>query len=85
MLRSLRALLVQLASSVNHAEYDRALAEELEAHVELHAADNVRRGMSPGAARRDALMRLGGVQQIREQCLDRGTVRWLVRLLVPHR
>jgi hypothetical protein len=80
MIRALRALLRQIEHSLNRAEYDRSIADELEAHVELHAAENIRLGMDPVTARRHALIKLGGVQQTMERCWDAGTIRWLGRL-----
>ena len=76
-----RTLLHQIVRSLNRAAYDRAMADELDAHVDMHVADNVRRGMDPIAAGRDALMKLGGVQQTMERCWDVGTIKWLVRLV----
>jgi predicted permease len=46
------------------------LAAELESHLQLHIDDNVRAGMSPKAARRDALKKLGGVEQTKEKYRD---------------
>jgi putative ABC transport system permease protein len=46
---------------------ERDLAAELESHLELHIADNVRAGMTPEEARRQALIALGGVQQTKER------------------
>jgi hypothetical protein len=43
---------------------ERDLADELEAHLQLHIDDNVRAGMSPDAARRHALLSLGGVESV---------------------
>ncbi len=40
---------------------------ELESHLELHIDENLRRGMTPEAARRDALVALGGLQSVRER------------------
>ena len=74
---TLRALATRFLRSWRRDEYARAVAAELEAHVGLQTADNVRRGLSPADARRDALMRLGGVQQTRERCLDVMTFRWI--------
>jgi hypothetical protein len=79
-----RALLIQIVHSLNRSAYDKAIAEELEAHVALHAADNERLGMDAAAARRHALMQLGGVQQTMERCWDAGTIRWIVRLVHPY-
>src|SRR5262249_36319844 len=44
------------------AEFDR----ELESHLEMLAAENLRRGMTPEEARRAAVLRLGGAPQIKE-------------------
>jgi hypothetical protein len=36
------------------------------AHIEIAIEENIRRGMSPEEARRQALVQFGGVQQARE-------------------
>ena len=74
-----RALTARFICSCRSDEYTRAIAAELDAHIALHTADNIRRGLSPAEARREALVRLGGVQQTRERCLDAMTFRWIVR------
>ena len=50
---------------------DRELAEEMESHLQLHIDDNVRSGMSAEEARRQALIKLGGIEQTKEACRDR--------------
>ena len=40
---------------------------ELESHLAMHIADNVRAGMTPAEARRHALIALGGIEQAKEQ------------------
>ncbi|HKW61524.1 MAG TPA: ABC transporter permease [Candidatus Acidoferrum sp.] len=50
---------------------DAELAAELESHLQLHIEDNLRAGMTPEAARRDALLKLGGVEQTKENYRDR--------------
>lgn len=47
-------------------ERDRELEEEIESNLQLHIADNLRAGMSAGEARRQALIRLGGVEATKE-------------------
>jgi putative ABC transport system permease protein len=42
------------------------LVDELNCHINAHVEDNVRAGMSPDEARRDALLALGGVAQTTE-------------------
>ncbi|HYU22180.1 MAG TPA: permease prefix domain 1-containing protein, partial [Candidatus Dormibacteraeota bacterium] len=50
---------------------DRDLAAEMESHLQMHIEDNLRAGMSPAEARRQALMKLGGVEQTKEIYGDR--------------
>jgi predicted permease len=55
----------------NQTASDAELREELQAHLEMHVAENVRRGMSPADARRAALAASGGMtsaaESVREQ------------------
>src|SRR2546423_1739180 len=44
--------------------------DELEFHIEMRVADNVRRGMSPEAARAEAVARFGEVTPIREALVE---------------
>jgi putative ABC transport system permease protein len=46
---------------------DERLREELEGYVAMQAEENVRAGMTPTEARRQALLKLGAVESIREQ------------------
>lgn len=50
--------------------HDAELASELESHLQLHIEDNLLSGMSPEQARREALMKLGGVEQTKESVRD---------------
>src|SRR5688572_1656774 len=57
--------------SLHAAEQD----EEFRLHIDMEAAENVRRGMSEAEARRAALLRFGGEQRFREETSDaRGVV-----------
>ncbi len=47
----------------------------------MHIADNVRAGMTPDEARRQALIALGGMEQTRERYRDAVTFRWIDALL----
>lgn len=78
---SCRAGWRRVVHSVSRAKYDRALAEELAAHIALHTDDNVRQGMGPSAARRHAVLALGGFTQTMERCADVTTLPWLSRLV----
>lgn len=63
LLSTLRAL-----ARRRRAEPD--LDDELRFHLEMEAAENVRRGMTPDQARRAAAVAFGGVERVREECRD---------------
>ncbi len=65
-LRQIRGWLARLFGMFNRARRERDFAEELESHLALHIEDNIRTGMSPEEARRQALVKLGGVTSTRE-------------------
>jgi predicted permease len=56
---------------------DRELDEELEFHLEMATQENLRRGLAPEEARRQARLRLGGVSQVRESTRDARGIRWV--------
>jgi putative ABC transport system permease protein len=45
---------------------ERDFAAELDSHLEMHVADNIRAGMTPDQARRDAAMKMGSVAAVAE-------------------
>jgi predicted permease len=51
---------------VNKPVRDADLDQEFAAHLDLATEENLRRGLSPQEARRQALVRFGGIQQSRE-------------------
>ena len=63
---SLRSCLLRMAGLFRSERRDREFEAELESHVQLHIDDYVRSGMSLGEARRQALIKLGGIEQTRE-------------------
>src|SRR6202790_4754411 len=72
-MKKLRAFWLRLAGTV-HGEPRDSFAEELEGHLQMHTEDNVRKGMTATEARRDAVMKLGGVEQTKELYHDRQTL-----------
>jgi putative ABC transport system permease protein len=70
-MRSIRAWLVRFGGLFSGAAKDDDLAAELESHLQLHVADSIRGGMTPEAARRHALLALGGVEATKERYRDR--------------
>ncbi len=78
---SMRRWLLRLGGVFGHARRDRELAAEIEAHLQAHVEDNMRAGMTPSAARRDALRRLGGVEVVKDAHRDRRTLPLVDHLL----
>jgi len=70
-MRRWRALLLRLAGLLGKNRTDSELAEELESHLAMHVADNLSSGMNPQEARRQALLKLGGITQARELLRER--------------
>jgi len=56
---------------------DQELDEEMASHLEMAVEENMRRGLSPEEARRQALVRFGGVQQARELHRESRGLPWL--------
>ena len=52
-------------------------AAELEGHINEHVKDGMRNGLSEVQARREALIRLGGAEQVRQAYRDARTVVWV--------
>lgn len=70
-MRRLRAWALRLLGTFSAGRRDRELADEVESHLQLHVADNVRAGMAPDEARRRAVLALGGIEQTKERYRDR--------------
>ena len=80
-MRQLRALLFRLAGLFHKDRRDRDLAAEMDSHLRMHIEDNLRAGMNSAEARRQALMKLGGVEQTKETVRDRRALPLLESLL----
>src|SRR5579872_7317983 len=79
-MRLLRAWFMRLGGLFGKRRRDGELAAELESHVQMHVEDNLRAGMPPEEARRQALLKLGGVEQAKESYRDRRGLPWLETL-----
>jgi putative ABC transport system permease protein len=76
-MRKLRALMLRLYGTFRANEADCEIAAELESHLQMHIEDNVRSGLSPEEARRQALIHLGGLEQTKESWRERRGLPWL--------
>lgn len=73
-MRILLAWLRRAAGLFRRADRMRELREELDANLQLHIDDNLRRGMTRVEARRQALISLGGMAQAAEAGDEQGTL-----------
>ncbi|HKW31455.1 MAG TPA: ABC transporter permease [Candidatus Acidoferrum sp.] len=64
--KSFRAWFQRFAGLFGKPQGDAEFDAELESHLQLHIEDNLQRGMTPDAARREALLKLGGIEQTKE-------------------
>jgi predicted permease len=65
-MRRIRALAAKVRALFLRGRLDRDLAAEIDSHLAHHIDDNLRAGMSPEEARRQALLKLGGIAQVQE-------------------
>ncbi|HEY6272167.1 MAG TPA: ABC transporter permease [Terriglobales bacterium] len=65
-MRTLRAWLSRLAGVLGKKRPDSDLAAELESHIAMQAEENQRHGLSHPEARRQAIIRLGSLEQAKE-------------------
>jgi predicted permease len=65
-MRTLRGWLTRITGLFRKDRRDRDLDAEMQTHLALHSEDNLRAGMSPQQARREALMKLGGLEQTKQ-------------------
>ncbi|MGH9619341.1 MAG: permease prefix domain 1-containing protein, partial [Bryobacteraceae bacterium] len=77
---SARRIMAKLLALVHKRRLDRDLDDEVRAHLELAEHDALSRGLSPEAARREARLRFGGIEQMKEEHRDRRGIRWLETL-----
>ena len=70
-MKHLRVWSIRLGGLFNKELRDRELSAEMESHLQLHIEDNLRAGMSTVQARREAIMKLGGIEQIKENYRER--------------
>ena len=78
---AVRVWFARLGGLFGKERRDRELAEEFESHVQMHIEDNLRSGMAPEEARRQAVLKLGGIEQTKESYRERRGLAWLESLL----
>src|ERR1700721_2894096 len=74
LMKNLRRLIARLSNSATRRRNDERLREEMEEHLALQTAENLRAGLKPAEAHRQALLKFGSVQSIREDYHAEGRV-----------
>jgi putative ABC transport system permease protein len=76
-MRHIRAALARITGIFAPDRADDDLREEMQAHIEMETAENIRRGMHPDEARRRALLTAGGLTQAGEAVRDQRGLPWI--------
>ena len=72
---------MRLVGLLRPTRADEEFRAELESHVDLHTQANIRAGLTPEEARRQALILLGGAEQTRQRRRECRTLPWLESLI----
>jgi putative ABC transport system permease protein len=76
-MRHVRAVLARIAGIFTGHRADDDLRDELQAHIDMATAENIRRGMRPDEARRQAMLASGGLTQAAEAVRDQRGLPWI--------
>jgi macrolide transport system ATP-binding/permease protein len=80
-MKRLRAWLLRLAGMLPSERREQELADEIEGHLQMHFDDNLRAGMSPERARREAILKLGGIESTKQVYREGRTIPFVENLL----
>ncbi len=84
-MKALRRFLVRFTASIARGRDERRLRDEIEEHLALQTAENIQAGMSPDEARRQAVLKFGAVEAIKEDYRDRQGLPFLDHLVTDVR
>ena len=80
-MRQIRSFLLRLGGLFRHSRQELDLTAELESNLAFHIEDNLRAGMPPEEARRQAILKFGGIENTKQDCRDRLGLPFLETLL----
>ncbi|MGH9640715.1 MAG: ABC transporter permease, partial [Bryobacteraceae bacterium] len=73
-MRALLGWFVRLLGLLHKKHLERDLSAEIESNLQLHIEDNLRAGMTPEEARRQAILKLGGIEQTKKAYRERAGI-----------
>ena len=80
-MRPLRRFLMRLVNTVARRRDDERMKDEIEEHLALQTAENIRSGMSPAEARRQAVLKFGAVEAVKEEFREERRMLFLENLV----
>ena len=80
-MKRLRAWLLKLAGVVPSQQKELEFADEIDSHLQMHIDDNLRAGMTPKQARREAILKLGGTESIKQAHREGRTIPFLQTMI----
>ena len=80
-MRAVRRFFARLISPVTRRRDERRLHEEVAAHLAQQTAANIRAGMSPGEARRQAVLKFGAIEAIKEEYREKQSLPFIESLI----
>ena len=69
-MKALRRFWIRLVASIARRRDEERLKGEIKTHLGLQTAENIRAGMSPVEARRQAVLKFGAVEAVKEHYRD---------------
>src|SRR5215204_772241 len=78
---ALRRFVARLRALFRGSELDLDFSEEMAAHLAMATEENVRKGMTPDAAKRQAALRFGGATSMQARHRDVRGFRWIEDLV----
>ncbi len=84
-MKAMRAWIFRLAGLFRKARNEREMGDEIENHIAMYVADQMRSGVTQEEAHRNAVLHLGGLEPLREAYRERSTTPFLEHLALDVR
>ncbi|HET6936277.1 MAG TPA: ABC transporter permease [Candidatus Angelobacter sp.] len=76
-MKQLRRLWARLRGLATSTARENDMRQEFESHMQMHIEDNIRAGMTAEEARREAALKFGGIEAVKESVRDESRLIWL--------
>ncbi|HEY6968225.1 MAG TPA: ABC transporter permease [Candidatus Angelobacter sp.] len=80
-MRSLKRFFTRMFNLAASRTHDQRIREEIEEHIALQTEENLRAGLPPAEARRQAILKFGAVESVKENYRAEGGLPWIETLL----